>query len=82
MSSIAWLVLIFSFSIILGLLILILPIIGFYWGPTGKPPANRQERRKLREEELRLRAQQIEKSKNNPVVTRNPSFWNNRKVFK
>jgi hypothetical protein len=82
MSSIIWLVIIFSLILLLGLLVLLLPIIEFYWGERGKPPATGAEKKRLREEELRLRAKQIERSKNNPIVNRNPSFWNNRKVTK
>lgn len=82
MTPLVWLILIFFLTIFLGLLILILPIMEFYWGPRRKPPATQEERRKSREEELKLRAKQIERSKNNPIVNRNPSFWNNRKVSK
>ena len=82
MSSIVWLIIIGLFVIFLGILVLILPIVEFYWGSRGKPPETQEERRKARAEELRLRAEQIEKSKKNPVVTRNPSFWDNRKVYK
>jgi hypothetical protein len=82
MTSLATLILVILLIILLGVLILFVPILGFYWGPTGKPLAGQAERKRLREEELRLRAEQIERSKKNPTVTRNPSFWDNRKVYK
>lgn len=64
-----------------GLVLLVVPIIGFYWGPRGKPPATKEERKKMREEELKMRAEQIERSKNTKIVTRKPSFWDNSKNY-
>ncbi len=64
-----------------GLVVLIVPIVKFYWGPNGKPP-DKEQKKRLREEELQMRAKQIERSKNNPIVTRKPSFWDNRKNYK
>lgn len=82
MSSLTWIIIIGILATILGLLVLILPILKFYWGERGTPPLTKEERKRLREEELRLRAKQIERSKNNPIVTRNSSFFDNRKVYK
>lgn len=81
MSPLTTIILIFVIALVLGLLILVVPILIYYWGPHGKLP-DAEERKQLREEELRLRAEQIENSKNNPVATRKPSFWDNRKVSK
>jgi hypothetical protein len=81
MSSIAWIILIFVIALIFGLTLLIVPILAYYWGPNGRLPTSQEERKRLREEELKIRAEQIEKSKNNPVMTRKPSFWDNRKVY-
>ena len=53
----------------------------YYWGERGTPPLKREQRRQAREEELRLRAKQIEYSKNNPIPTRKGSFWDNSKVY-
>lgn len=80
--TILWIILIFLAALIFGLIFLIVPIIAYYWGPNGKPPESPEERRRLRQQELQLRAEQIERSKNNPIVTRNPSFWDNRKVYR
>ena len=52
----------------------------YYWGERGGPPMTGEERRRQKEEELRLRAAQIEYAKRNPVKTRKPSFWDNTKV--
>jgi hypothetical protein len=67
---------------LMGLTILTLLTWKYYWGERGKPLPIGEERRKAREEELRLRAQQIEHSKNNPIMTRKPSFWDNTKVYR
>lgn len=64
----------------LGTLALAVFTLKYYWGERGKPPATGEERRRQKEEELRLRAGQIEYSKKNPRESRNPSFWNNRKT--
>lgn len=50
----------------------------YYWAK-GKPPATGKERRRQKEEELRLRAKQVEYSRKHPREPRNPSFWDNRK---
>lgn len=63
----------------LGTFTLAFITVKFYWGERGAPPATGAERRRLKEEELRLRAEQIELSKKYPRKLRNPSFWDNRK---
>lgn len=78
----------FGIFLIVGILTLIgtatlmLITIKFYWGDRGTPPMTGERRRKAREEELRLRAKQIERSKRNPIATRKPSFWDNSKVYR
>jgi hypothetical protein len=52
----------------------------YYWGERGRPPLAGEERRRQKEEELRMRAAQIEWAKQNPVTPRKPSFWDNTKV--
>lgn len=54
----------------------------YYWGVRGKPPIVGEERRRQKEEELRLRAKQIEHSRNNPRETRKPGFWDNTRNFR
>ena len=64
---------------LLGSLALLIVTVKYYWGERGTPPLTGEVRRRQKEEELRLRAKQIELSRNNPWKTRNSSFWNNRK---
>jgi hypothetical protein len=52
----------------------------YYWGERGRPPLTGEERRLQKEEELRMRAAQIEWAKQNPIKPRKPSFWDNTKV--
>ena len=83
MTTLFWIIVIILMTAVMGFAILILPIYAFYWGERGKPlPTDKEERKRLREEELQLRAKQIEYSKNNPIATRKGSFWDNRKVYK
>ncbi len=82
MSPLAWIITLGILATVFGLVVLIAPILKFYWGENGKPPVTGEEKKKLREEELQMRAAQIEHSKKNPIATRNSSFWDNRKVYK
>lgn len=79
MSSFAWMIFLVLLLTVLGTLALLLTTIKFYWGERGKPPITGEERRLQREEELRKRARQIERSKKNPWKTRSDNFWDNRK---
>jgi hypothetical protein len=79
MSSFAWMIVIVLALTALGSLALGIFTIKYYWA-RGKPPATGDERRRQKEEELRLRAKQIEYSKKNPREPRNPDFWDNRKI--
>ncbi|CAN5140341.1 hypothetical protein BH20ACI1_BH20ACI1_08190 [soil metagenome] len=62
-----------------GSLALLLVTSKYYWGARGTPPLTGEHKRLQKEEELRLRAKQIEHSRKNPRKTRSSSFWDNRK---
>ena len=80
MSSFTAILLIVGLLTLLGTLTLVFITVKYYWGDRGTPPLTGEERRKQKEDELRLRAKQIERAEKNPVVTRKPSFWDNTKV--
>ena len=64
---------------VLGTLVLLLITLKYYWGERGTPPATGEARRRQREEELKLRAKQIEHSRTTRWETRRPDFFDNRK---
>lgn len=64
---------------VLGSLTLLFITIKYYWGERGTPPVTGEQKRRQKEEELRLRAKQIERSRKNPRKTRSGSFWDNQK---
>ncbi|MFN6963065.1 MAG: hypothetical protein ACK4S4_04790 [Pyrinomonadaceae bacterium] len=80
MSSLAWLITLVILLTIIGSATLIFITVKYYWGDRGTPPLTGEARRQKREEELRLRAEQIEKLRNSPIPTRKPDFWDNSKV--
>ena len=80
MSNFAWMIILVLILTLLGTATLVFIILKFYWGERGTPPLTGEKRHRLREEELQLRAKQIERSKNNPNTPRKPSFWDNSKV--
>lgn len=82
MSNFAWIIITVSALTLLGTLTLVFITVKYYWGERGKPPLTGEERRRQREEELRLRAKQFEYAKQNPVATRKSDFWDNSKVYK
>jgi hypothetical protein len=82
MSSFAWIIIIVLALTVLGTLTLGFITVKYYWGERGKPPLTGEERRRQREEELRLRAKQFEYAKQNPIPTRRDDFWDNSKVYK
>lgn len=82
MSNFAWIILLVLILTILGTLTLVFVTVKYYWADRGVPPLKGEEKRRAREEELRRRAKQIEKSEKNPIPTRKSSFWNNEKIFK
>lgn len=79
MSGFAWIFIIVLTLTLLGTGALLLFTLKYYWGERGKPPLKGEERKRQKEEELKLRAAQIEHSKKNPWKTRSPKFWDNRK---
>ena len=79
MSNLAWMILIVVLLTILGATILAFITVKYYWGERGTPPPRGEQRRRLKEEELRLRARQIERAEKNPIPTRKPDFWDNTK---
>ena len=64
---------------ILGVLVMLLITLKYYWGTRGTPPATGAARRRQKEEELKLRAKQIEHSRRNRWETRSSDFFDNRK---
>jgi hypothetical protein len=82
MSSFAWMIILVLILTAVGTLTLVFITVRYYWGERGTPPAIGEERKRLKEEELQLRAKQIEHARQNPIATRKSSFWDNRKVYK
>lgn len=80
LSSLAWLIVVILLLTLLGSGTLFVVTVKYYWGVRGAPPLTGEERRLQHEEELRLRAKQIEWAEKNPVKPRNPDFWDNRKA--
>ena len=81
MSGFVWILILVGALTLLGGGALLLVTIKYYWGERGKPPLTGEERRKQKEEELRLRAIQIRHAQQNPVKTRKPDFFDNSKEF-
>ena len=79
MSSFAWIITLTLILTVLGVLVMLLITLKYYWGSRGTPPATGAERRRLKEEELKRRAKQIEHSHQNRWETRNSDFFDNRK---
>ena len=79
MSGIFGIVFIVGLLTLIGSLALGIFAYRYYWGERDTPPATGAERRRQKEDELRLRAGQIEYAKNNPIRPRRPVFWDNRK---
>ena len=69
------------FLVVLVFVVYVTVVRTYYWWGTGAPPPTGEEKRRLREEELELRARQIEHSKTHPIATRKSSFFDNRKVY-
>lgn len=82
MSSAAWIIIIVLALTLLGTLTLVFITVKYYWGERGTPPLTGEQRRRQREEEIRLRARQLEYAKQNPIATRKSDFWDNSKVYK
>lgn len=75
MSAYAWVIIIVLILTLLGTSALLLFTLKYYWGERGKPPLTGDARKRQKEEELKLRAMQIEHSRNNPRKTRSESFF-------
>ena len=58
----------------LGTLTLAFITVKYYWGERGKPPLKGEARKRQKEEELQLRARQIEHSRKNPIKTYSRTF--------
>ena len=80
MSNAAMIAMIVLALTLLGTLALAFVTVKYYWGQRGTPPLTGEERRRQKEEELRLRAKQIEYAASQPVKPRKADFWDNSKV--
>ena len=80
MTSFAWILMLVLLLTLIGSGTLLFITVRYYWGDRGTPPLTGEQRRKQKEEELRLRAKQIEWANTHPVKTRKPDFFDNRKV--
>jgi hypothetical protein len=80
MSNAALIAIIVLALTLLGTLALAFVTIKYYWGDRGTPPLTGDERRRQKQEELRLRAKQIERAAQQPVKTRKLDFWDNTKA--
>jgi hypothetical protein len=79
MSSFAWMIILVLILTLVGSAILVFITVKYYWGERGRPPLTGAERRRQKEEELRMRAKQIEFAKKNPRKVRSDSFFDNTK---
>lgn len=82
MSSFAWMIVLVLILTLVGAATLAFITVKYYWGERGRPPLTGAEKRRQREEELRLRAKQIERAKQQPIAPRKPSFLDNGKVYR
>ena len=79
MSSFAWIIILTLILTALGTLVLLLLTLKYYWGVRGTPPLTGEKRRLQKQEELILRAKQIEQSRKTRWETRSSNFFDNRK---
>jgi hypothetical protein len=82
MSSFGLMIIIVLILTLIGSAVLVFITVKYYWGVRGTPPLSGAEKRRQREEELKLRARQIEYARQNPIAPRKSDFWDNSKVFK
>ena len=82
MSGFIGILLIVGILTLLGAGTLLFITVRYYWGERGTPPLKREQRRQAREEELKLRAKQIEYSRTHPFATRSHDFFDNTKVYR
>lgn len=79
MSPLGWILVVVGALTLLGSSVLLFVTMKYYWGERGSPPLTGEERRLEKEKELELRAKQIERAESNPIKTRKPDFFDNRK---
>ena len=79
MSSLTWIIILTLILTVLGTLTLLFITVKYYWGERGTPPLTGEQRRQQKEEELKLRAKQIEHSQQTRWETRSPDFFDNSK---
>lgn len=82
MSNFAWMIVLVLILTLVGTATLAFITVKYYWGERGRPPLTGEEKRRQREEELRLRAKQIERAKQQPIAPRKPDFFDNSKVYR
>ena len=80
MSSFAWMIVLVMVLTVIGSLTLGFITIRYYWGDRGKAPLTGEERRQQKEEELKLRAKQIEYIEQHPREPRSLDFLDNTKA--
>lgn len=79
MSNNLWILVICFILTLTGSVALLLVTVKYYWGARGTPPLTGAQKRRQKEEELALRAKQIEHSSKNPHQPRSLNFWDNQK---
>ncbi len=79
MSNLAQIIVIVLVLTALGSGTLLFITLKYYWGERGTPPPTGEERKRLQEEEVRLRAKQLEYSQRNKWETRSDNFFDNTK---
>jgi hypothetical protein len=79
MSTFVWLILLVGLLTVLGSATLFFITVKYSWGERGTPPPTGDKRRRQKDEEMRLRAQQLEFTKAHPRKERSQDFFDNRK---
>lgn len=79
MSSLFWIISLVGLLTLIGSGVLVFITVRYYWGERGTRPPTGEARRRQKEEELRLRAKQIEYSEKHPRQDRSTDFLDNRK---
>ena len=79
MSTFVWLILLVGLLTVLGSATLFFITGKYYWGERGTPPLTGERRRRQKEEEMKLRAQQLEFTEPHPRKERSQDFLDNRK---
>jgi len=79
MSSFFWIIALVGVLTVIGSAVLVFITVKYYWGDRGTRPLTGEARRRQKEEELRLRAKQIEYMEKHPRQSRSPDFLDNRK---